>query len=151
MLMTFNSFNNFNERFYYLIIYWSMLRGWIFQPRNFLLLQLHCVLLIIVISKRSGMLFNFWHKYAVYMDYIRIPEQGNYREITGKLWGNHPRPWWLKCKRFHLVNMGVLSMYDNMHFRTLKHWNVFFREPLKSACEKMAFSHKSRKQDLSEN
>ena len=83
------------------------------------------MLLIIVISKQGGMLFNFWHKYAVCMDYIRIPEQGNYREITGKLWENHPRPWWLKCKRFHLVNMGVHSMYDNMHLHTSDRWNVF--------------------------
>lgn len=73
----------------------------------------------------GGMLFNFWHKYAVYRDYIRIPEQGNYREIVGKVVGEPPPPWWLKCKRFHLVNMGVVLMYDNMHLQSLKRWNVF--------------------------
>ena len=46
-------------------------------------------------------------------------------ELQGKLWENHPRPWWLKCKRFHLVNKGVFLMYDNIHFQTLEHGSFF--------------------------
>ena len=67
----------------------------------------------------------FWHKYAVYRNYIRIPKQGNYREIMGKVVEEPPPPWWLKCKRFHLVNMGVVSMYDNAYFQPLEHRSVF--------------------------